>query len=71
MKFEHVKSQALRFLKYDRKAHILDVVFQNGALYRYFDVPVRVYLQLIGAASKGTFFNKQLKARGFRYERVN
>ena len=47
---------------------LLQVQFQGGGMYRYFDVPVSVYEALMQADSKGKFMNANV-ARKFKYER--
>jgi KTSC domain len=47
----------------------LDLVFQNGAVYRYFAVPARVVAGLRTAPSPGTYFHRQIRNR-FRYHRL-
>ena len=40
---------------------VLSVKFQNGDVYRYLNVPRDVYEALLGAPSKGVFFNTVIK----------
>jgi KTSC domain-containing protein len=47
----------------------LDLVFQSGAIYRYFAVPPAVVDALIAAESKGAYFNTHVRNR-FRYQRL-
>jgi len=47
----------------------LDVVFRNGAVYRYFAVPARVVAGLRTAPSPGAYFHRQIRNR-FRYHRL-
>ena len=51
----------MRTVDYDERACELDVTFTSGKVYRYFDVPVDVYVDLLDAASKGEFFNDEIK----------
>lgn len=47
----------------------LDLVFRNGAVYRYFAVPARVVAGLRTAPSPGAYFHRQIRNR-FRYHRL-
>lgn len=47
----------------------LDLVFRNGAVYRYFAVPARIVEGLRTARSPGTYFHRQIRNR-FRYHRL-
>jgi lysyl-tRNA synthetase class 2 len=56
-------SRVIRLFYYDRKARRLDVVFVSGRRYSYHEVPEEVYSRMVGAFSKGEFFNAQIKDR--------
>jgi hypothetical protein len=47
----------------------LEVEFTTGTVYQYFDVPERVFEELMAAESKGGFFNSQIRGH-YRYARV-
>jgi len=47
----------------------LEIQFTTGAVYRYFDVPGRVFEELMAAESKGGFFNAQIRDH-YRFARV-
>ena len=47
----------------------LDLVFRDGAVYRYFAVPARVVEGLRTAPSPGAYFHRQIRNR-FRYHRL-
>lgn len=42
----------------------------NGGLYQYFDVPVRLYRQFISAPSKGSFFWRNIR-NNYTYRRLD
>jgi hypothetical protein len=56
-----VESSLMTGVKYDEKARELDIRFTSGKTYRYFDVPADVYIRLLGADSKGEFFNEEIR----------
>jgi hypothetical protein len=47
----------------------LDLVFRDGAVYRYFAVPARIVEGLRSAPSPGAYFHRQIRNR-FRYHRL-
>jgi hypothetical protein len=40
---------------------VLEVGFRNGGVYRYHGVPRAAYVALMGAPSKGRFFNRYIR----------
>lgn len=58
-----VGSSALRHLTYHRTHERLDVEFRDGSIYQYSAVPLRIYHDLMGAESKGAFFNRHIRTR--------
>lgn len=55
-----VSSHMVYAVGYDRESRALEVVFQTGHIYRYEDVPYRVYRALLRAESKGTFMKAEV-----------
>jgi len=47
----------------------LEVEFQNGNVYQYFDVPEAVYQEFRQAPSRGQFLNTNIKGV-YRYARM-
>jgi hypothetical protein len=64
-----VKSSELRGVGYEESALLLEVEFHSGEIYRYFDVPARLVLELLQAESIGRFFNAHIRPR-FAFEKV-
>jgi KTSC domain len=56
-----LESTLLASVSYDGQRHLLDVVFRSGELYRYFNVPSACYQGLLGADSKGNYFNLNIR----------
>ena len=56
-----VQSSAIAKVGYSKRRHILKIEFVNGAVYRYFDVPVVVYHDLISSQSKAGFYDSNVK----------
>jgi ATP-dependent DNA helicase RecG len=63
-----VASSNIASVGYDRKAHILEIEFHHGAIYRYVDVPEKVYEELISSPSQGAYFMNELKDK-FKYQK--
>lgn len=62
-----VESEAVRSVGYDPRARVLQVEFENGAIYHYVDVPEPEYQALLQAESVGRFVNYRVKD-SYRYE---
>ena len=64
-----VDSTTLASAGHDAASAMLELQFRSGAVYRYFDVPHAVYQSLLGAPSKGVYFNQNIRSR-YRYQRI-
>ena len=64
-----VESTTLATVAYDPSHHVLQLEFRNRALYCYCGVPPGVYQDLLAAASKGSYFNRNIRGR-FPYHRL-
>ncbi|MEM7536424.1 MAG: KTSC domain-containing protein [Chloroflexota bacterium] len=71
MKREPVSSSNLKSIGFEPQDRVLEVEFQNGAIYQYFGVPFFVYTSLLSTASPGTYFNTFVRDEGYHYERVD
>jgi hypothetical protein len=58
---QRVESTAIAKIGYSKRRHILDIEFVNGAVYRYLDVPVTVYRDLMSSESKARFYDANVK----------
>ena len=63
MKREPVESSTLKSVGYSRKEKTLQLEFTSGEVYEYFQVPEKLHLELMTAASPGSYFNQQIKDR--------
>jgi len=66
---EPVSSTNVASIGYDELSETLEVEFQNGTIYQYFNVGLSLYEQLKAAPSKGQFLNFHIK-NAFPYSRV-
>lgn len=69
MKRTHVESSNIESIGYDSSSQTLEIEFLNGTIYQYFDVPQRVFEELIGADSHGRYLNSNIKGI-YRYSKV-
>lgn len=63
-------SDCVVHLGYDPVSGTLEVGFDHGGVYEYYDVPVAVAAAFSVAGSKGEFFNDQIKGGGYAYARI-
>lgn len=61
MKRVAVKSSNIKSIGYDADTETLEVAFNSGSVYRYFNVPAQLHKRLMSAESKGGFFNINIK----------
>jgi KTSC domain len=58
-----VASATLATIAYDDAQRLLQVEFRSGAVYQYFGVPPAVHQALLGAPSKGSYFNQSIRGQ--------
>jgi len=58
---ETVQSSAIAKVGYSKRRHILEIEFVNGAIYRYFDIPLSVHRDLMSAESKARFYDSNIR----------
>ena len=56
-----VESTAIAKIGYSKHRHILEIEFVNGAVYRYLEVPVTLYRDLMSAESKARFYDSNIR----------
>ena len=66
---QHVRSSNIKAIGYDQTSNILEIELNNGHIYQYFDVPNKIYLSLIDAASKGKYSHSGIKSR-FEFKQI-
>ena len=57
------QSTAIKELDYDAGTQTLRVVFGNGGVYKYADVPEKTYKELKDASSVGQYFNSNIREK--------
>jgi hypothetical protein len=69
MRRQTVSSSNIAEVGYNENQRILEVLFHNGTLYQYFEVPPQMFGELMQASSIGKYLNANIKGH-FRYARV-
>ena len=70
MERQELDSPALKSIGYDEKEKIMEVEFIRGGVYHYFDVPKRVYEELMNADSLVRYFLEHIKMKDVEWKRV-
>ena len=58
-----VESTTLATVAYDKARELLQLEFRSRAIYQYFGVAAAVHEALLGAPSKGSYFNRFIRGR--------
>jgi hypothetical protein len=64
-----INSTNIKSIGYDKLATILEVEFNSGDIYQYFNVPEYLYQQFLQASSHGQFLNDNIRYN-YRYQKV-
>ena len=56
-----VNSSNIASVGYDNTSFTLEIEFNHGGIYQYYDVTEDVYTDLINAGSIGSYFSKNIK----------
>jgi hypothetical protein len=70
MKRQSVESSYLALIGYDAENEILEIEFNHGGVYQYFDVPKNVYEELMNADSHGQYFDRNIKKAGYHFQKM-
>lgn len=66
MQTHDVESSVIDAVGYTR---VLEVHFDSGRIYQYYDVPDEVYAGMLAAESKGRYFNAHIRDK-FSYQEI-
>lgn len=61
MNRDSVSSSMMASIGYDASSSILEIEFNGGAVWQYFDVPENVYYDMLNSGSLGKFYNANIK----------
>lgn len=56
-----VLSKAFKDVSYDPKDRVLTIIFNDGGVFLYQDLPKAVYEELLAAKSMGSYFNREIR----------
>lgn len=65
-----LNSSDLRGAEYDTAGATLTIVFHDGSVYEYYNIPHSEYVGLLNASSHGQYFHAHIKDR-YRYRRIS
>jgi hypothetical protein len=63
MEREYVESSMIKSYGFDSSTSILEIEFNSGAIWQYFDVPESTYYEMKSAGSCGKFFHANIKGQ--------
>jgi hypothetical protein len=69
MQRQRVSSSNIASVGYDADAAILEIEFNDGSVYEYYDVPESVYDGLMAASSHGKYFHGHIRDV-YRFRRI-
>ena len=64
-----VQSSNVAEVGYDQDALVMEVLFHNGSVYQYFDVPQMLFQEMLQSDSIGGFLNEHIKG-SYRYAKL-
>ncbi|MCF6267006.1 MAG: KTSC domain-containing protein [Desulfuromusa sp.] len=56
-----IESSMIRSIGHDADNATLEVEFNSGAIWQYYDFPESIWYEFEGAGSKGKFFHREIK----------
>jgi hypothetical protein len=65
-----VSSSIIRSVGYDHASFILEIQFRSGKVYQYRGIPHGIYVELMSAGSKGSYFDAHIRNAGYDYQRL-
>ncbi len=61
MERKSIESSMIRSIGFDPDSSILEIEFNSGAVWQYFDFPESEWYEFEGSESQGKFFNREIK----------
>ncbi len=58
-----MESTALVTVGYSKKLHALEIEFHDGSIYRYLEIPRDIYVAMLAAESKATYYNDHVRGK--------
>jgi hypothetical protein len=66
---KRVSSSNIRSIGYESESLMLEIEFNTGSIYQYYDVPVSIHDSLMVASSHGSYFSRHIKDR-YRWRKM-
>jgi len=60
MQRQEVESTDIGAIGYSR---VLEIQFESGRIYQYYNVPEEIFLEMLNAPSKGKYFNAAIRGK--------
>ena len=62
-------STVIEHIDYNDDEQELIILFRSGIIYKYYDVPLSIFVDFKKSGSKGTFLNQVIKGN-FKYKKI-
>ena len=70
MERTYVSSSTISSIGYDETTYTLEIEFNSGGVYQYFNVPPHIHSGLMQAPSHGKYFDQSIKNGGYSYLKI-
>ena len=50
-------------------SRVLEILFESGRVYQYYDVPENIYQEMLTSESKGKYFNANIRGK-YPYQEI-
>ncbi len=60
MERKSIESSMIRSIGFDSESSILEIEFNSGAIWQYFDFPESEWYEFENAESQGKYFNREI-----------
>jgi len=61
MERKYIESRMIRSIGYDPNTSTLEIEFNSGAVWQYFNFPESIWYDFKNSESKGKYFHKEIK----------
>lgn len=60
---QNIESSMIRSIGYDANNSTLEIEFNSGAVWQYFDFPESIWYEFEASESQGKYFHREIKNR--------
>lgn len=64
-----IKSSNIKSASYETESKILTITFNNSSIYKYYDVPWKIFARFRMSESQGKYFSKEINGK-YKYSKV-